>query len=70
MPGRGWLQYEVQESKTGSKIVQTAVFEPRGIAGLLYWHALWPLHQVVFSGTLRGLQRACEQTSEPSARLG
>jgi len=35
---------------------QTAIFEPRGLLGLLYWYAVLPLHGVVFRGMLAGIQ--------------
>ena len=36
---------------------QTAIFEPRGVAGLLYWYALYPVHRLIFNGMLRGIAR-------------
>jgi hypothetical protein len=53
VPGRAWLQFEVEPSGRGSVIRQTAVFDPAGIAGLLYWYTLYPLHRWIFSGMLR-----------------
>jgi len=39
--------------------VQTALFEPRGLPGALYWYALYPIHRVIFSDMARALaQRA------------
>ena len=58
LPGRAWLQFEVSPSATGSVIRQTAVFEPRGLLGLLYWYALYPVHGLIFGGMLRGIARA------------
>ena len=53
VPGRAWLQFEVTGDETGSLIRQTAIFEPRGVAGLLYWYALYPVHRLIFNGMLR-----------------
>lgn len=58
LPGRAWLQFEVDPSGTGSTIRQTAIFDPAGLFGQIYWYSLWPVHQVVFGGTLRALARA------------
>lgn len=55
LPGRAWLQFEVMPDGAGSTIRQTAVFEPRGLAGLLYWYALYPVHVLIFRGMLRGI---------------
>jgi len=58
LPGRAWLQFEVRpEGNAGSRIRQTAIFDPRGLSGLLYWYALWPVHQLVFAGMLRRIGR-------------
>jgi hypothetical protein len=42
----------------GSCIRQTALFEPVGLRGLLYWYGLWGIHQLVFAGMLRNIVRA------------
>ena len=55
VPGRAWLQFEVTGDDTHSTIRQTAMFEPRGVAGLLYWYALYPVHRLIFTGMLRGI---------------
>ncbi|HZA92983.1 MAG TPA: SDR family oxidoreductase [Gemmatimonadales bacterium] len=60
LPGRAWLQFEVTPQGTGSLIRQTALFDPVGLAGLLYWYGLWAVHQLVFGGMLRRLVRAAE----------
>jgi uncharacterized protein YbjT (DUF2867 family) len=55
LPGRAWLEFEVEPQGRGSLIRQTAIFDPRGLGGLAYWYALYPVHQIVFSGMLRGI---------------
>jgi len=55
VPGRAWLQFEVTGGETSSLIRQTAIFEPRGVGGLLYWYALYPVHRLIFNGMLRGI---------------
>lgn len=60
VPGRAWLQFEVEPDGDGSVVRQTALFEPRGLAGLAYWYALYPLHGLIFGGMLRGIARAAE----------
>lgn len=58
VPGRAWLEFEVTPSAKGSTIHQTAVYDPVGLLGLLYWYALHPVHGLVFDGMLRGIARA------------
>ena len=67
LPGRAWLQFEVQGNESGSTIRQTAIFDPVGVPGLAYWYGLYPIHQRVFAGMLRGIARASE-AAETSAQ--
>ena len=62
LPGRAWLEFEVSPCEHGSTIRQTAIFDPLGLAGLLYWYGIYPLHQIVFAGMLRNLARAAERS--------
>ena len=55
LPGRAWLEFEVTGDAGGSTIRQTAIFDPRGLPGRAYWFSLYPLHQVLFNGMLRGI---------------
>jgi uncharacterized protein YbjT (DUF2867 family) len=58
LPGRAWLEFEVTGNGASSTIRQTAIFDPVGLFGRVYWYALYPLHQFVFGGMLRGITRA------------
>ncbi|MBI4465295.1 MAG: DUF2867 domain-containing protein, partial [Acidobacteria bacterium] len=60
MPGRAWLQFEIEPDELGSIIRQTAIFDPVGIGGLLYWYSVYPLHQLLFAGMLREIAKAAE----------
>ncbi len=55
VPGRAWLQYDVMPTDGGSRLVQTAFFEPKGLPGLAYWYLLYPVHGLIFRGTVRVL---------------
>ncbi|MCB0116735.1 MAG: SDR family oxidoreductase, partial [Caldilineaceae bacterium] len=49
VPGRAWLQFEVDPEGDGSTFRQTAFFAPKGLFGLLYWYLLYPIHGPIFS---------------------
>ena len=66
VPGRAWLEFEVEPTANGSKIRQTAIFDPVGLTGLLYWYSLFPIHVVIFGGMLREIARRARE--EPSVR--
>ena len=61
LPGRAWLEFEVQPEGNGTRLRQTATFDPLGLWGLAYWYGVWPLHQLVFAGMLRGLAQAARK---------
>jgi hypothetical protein len=60
LPGRGWLEWEVIEAEDGCTIRQTALFDPSGVLGVVYWYALLPIHGVLFEGMVRSIARAVE----------
>jgi hypothetical protein len=65
LPGRAWLEFEVEDDGGGARIRQTALFDPAGLAGLAYWYGIYPLHRLVFAGMLRGIARAAESATAP-----
>lgn len=64
LPGRAWLQYEVRDAKDGTcTLEQTATFIPKGLFGLAYWYALYPLHAWIFSGLIGAISRRAESAT-------
>ena len=61
LPGRAWLEFEVQPTDDGATIRQTALYDPVGLFGLAYWYLIYPIHQLVFSGMLKNIARAAEE---------
>lgn len=71
LPGRGWLEFRVAPVGDGARslIRLTATFEPKGIAGRLYWYGVMPLHTFVFGGLLRRIARHAVQDARPDANM-
>jgi len=68
VPGRAWLQYEVQpQDEQHSILVQSAYFAPKGLFGLLYWYLLYPIHSLIFSGLIREIAR---RATHPKIKYG
>ena len=59
VPGDAWLEFK----KEKNKLIQTATFRPRGLAGRLYWFCVFPLHGIIF----RGLINKLSKTGKPAA---
>jgi len=66
LPGKAWLQYTVQPTEAEASLVtQTAFYEPKGLAGLLYWYIFSIPHRFIFPGMLRKLGRRAEALDAP-----
>jgi uncharacterized protein YbjT (DUF2867 family) len=63
VPGAAWLQWDVEPEDGRSRLVQTAVFVPRGLWGAVYWYALYPLHARIFSDLARAIGREAERAA-------
>ena len=74
LPGEALLEFRIAQCGVQQcTLQQTALFQPRGLFGLLYWYAVAPLHHIVFRGMLLGIQRealqiAANQTDAPNVR--
>ena len=60
VPGNAWLQFEVLGAGDAAQLEQTAVFAPRGLMGLVYWYALYPVHAWIFRGMIRAIAHRAE----------
>jgi uncharacterized protein YbjT (DUF2867 family) len=55
LPGIAVLELEVRPREGGSTLVTTAQFDPHGVQGQFYWHALWPIHRFIFPDLTRAI---------------
>ncbi|MBI2124656.1 DUF2867 domain-containing protein, partial [Candidatus Pacearchaeota archaeon] len=60
LPGQAVLEFKILDSSPARIIQQTAYFKPKGLLGILYWFALWPFHQYVFSGMIAAIRKRSE----------
>jgi hypothetical protein len=68
VPGQAWLQWEALPEGAGTRLVQTALFAPKGVPGGLYWHGLYPIHSVMFSALVRAIARECEHMQKETRK--
>ena len=59
LPGRAWLEFAVEADGESSLIRQTAIFDPIGVAGLMYWYVLYPVHKLMFGKMLDAIAASC-----------
>lgn len=67
VPGRAWLEFEVDPDGDGSIIRQTAIFDPVGLAGIAYWYASAPAHYFIFGGMIHRIKEEAESGAFASA---
>jgi hypothetical protein len=54
MPGLAWLEWAIDKTETGqTRVVQRAVYAPKGLLGHAYWWSVWPMHGFVFPSMVK-----------------
>ncbi len=61
VPGHAWLQWEAVPENAGTRLVQTAQFEPTGFWGAAYWYGIYPVHKKIFSDLVDAVVADAEQ---------
>jgi len=61
--GSGVLEFDLEPlAEGGTRLTVTAYWQPEGVAGLVYWYALFPAHLFIFDNMTRNICRLAEQT--------
>lgn len=58
IPGKAWLVFRLIENDGSTSLVQTALFQPSGIFGYMYWYVLYPIHYFLFNRMARAIAEA------------
>ena len=62
LPGRAWLEFAIEPTGAHeSTITQSALFDPMGLGGLLYWYGVYPAHALIFRGLIRAIAARAER---------
>ncbi len=70
LPGDAWLSFEAEDLDSGSRLIQTAVFIPRGLLGRLYWWAMFPFHILIFRRMASRIVGTAERRASPVTPRG
>lgn len=60
VPGEAWLEWQIADEQGRTHLIQSAIFAPKGLFGLLYWYALYPAHRLIFSSLINRIARAAD----------
>jgi uncharacterized protein YndB with AHSA1/START domain len=69
VPGQAWLEWTMEPTATGTRLVQRARFHPRGVWGRVYWYALLPIHHVIFRRLAERLAETAARRSAPATHV-
>ena len=62
VPGLAWLQFQAEKiDDSQTRLLQTALFDPKGLFGFLYWYLLYPIHGFIFGSMINKLGELAEQ---------
>lgn len=60
VPGKAWLQFQAVPKNGVTQLIQTAIFAPKGLFGLLYWYGSYPFHYFIFDKMARRVAEGAE----------
>ena len=61
LPGKAWLEFNLEEVDGKVKATQIATFQPRGLGGQLYWRAIAPFHWLLFPTMLKNICKTAKR---------
>jgi uncharacterized protein YbjT (DUF2867 family) len=57
VPGQAWLQWEAKEEGGRTRLIQAALFRPKGFFGWIYWYGAYPFHAFIFDALIDAIAR-------------
>jgi len=66
MPGRAWLEFDVQEEQGRRRLGITAHYATKSLFGVLYWRFFQPFHWYIFEHLLRQIEGRSRVFDDPA----
>ena len=64
LPGEAWLEFGIERATPGTSYLHhVIIYEPKGVLGLIYWYAVYPVHALVFRGMHNAILREAMHAS-------
>ncbi|MEJ2542155.1 MAG: DUF2867 domain-containing protein [Gemmatimonadota bacterium] len=60
VPGQAWLQWEAKREEDKTRLIQAALFRPRGFFGWIYWYGAYPFHAFIFDALIDAIAAEAE----------
>ena len=64
VPERAWIEWQGMPEGNGTRLVQTALFEPSGLWRVFYRRSLYPVHSFIFDDMIRAIADDAKNSSE------
>ncbi len=62
VPGEALLEFKIDSmGEQSTELQMLSRFLPKGLGGILYWYTLYPFHEKIFFGMLKGIAKAIEK---------
>jgi hypothetical protein len=62
IPGEALLEFKIESiGDQYTDLEMLSRFLPKGLWGLFYWYTLYPFHERIFFGMLKGMAKAIEK---------
>jgi hypothetical protein len=69
LPGKAWLEFNLELRNGKTYISQDALFAPRGLGGQIYWYLVSPFHFFIFPTMLRNIVKEARKSEATSHTL-
>jgi uncharacterized protein YbjT (DUF2867 family) len=57
LPGTAWLKWQILQEGNRCRLIQSAIFHPKGFWGVIYWYSLYPIHKFIFSDLINAISK-------------
>ena len=64
LPGRAWLQFEAVPQGRQTRLIQAALFAPRGFLGWIYWYSVYPFHRLIFDALIDAVAKLSQEMAD------
>lgn len=69
LPGKAWLEFNLEERDGKTVLSQDALFAPRGLGGQIYWYLVSPFHLFIFPTMIRNIVKEARKSHATSHTL-
>jgi hypothetical protein len=58
LPGKAWLEFRINREADKNRLSVNAYYQPRGLAGKIYWYLFLPFHHTIFKDLIIQIEKS------------